>query len=381
MNDILVYNNWDPLEEIWLGDTYPIDFYEDFDNEIADNFGRITEATKEDLNVIQKKFEEFGVKVRRPTFKNKEFYFYNNTKKLMKPPICPRDENAVIGNKLFYTDYYGGVWKDIAQTYNLHSIQQQGKTLVSGAGIVKLGQDIIFDFNFVNNKDTLENQKQSLFRGFEKFLSITKEFDKDYRLHISTNGGHADACFMPIRPGLFFATEYWNNYDLILPNWKSIYIYEPTYMLGKKVINYSSQDISHKWRMGNFNFPPLFNKFIEKHCSDWVGNYTETYFEVNIVMIDEKNMICIDTSGLHEPLFELLHKEGINVHVVPWRTRSFWDGGIHCITLDIRRKAKKIDYFPERGDNGIKTIIADIFDNDMEMFYNKYNEWSIAKKL
>lgn len=98
-------------------------------------------------------------------------------------------------------------------------------------------------------------------------------------------------------------------------------------------------------------------------------------------MIDEKNMICIDTSGLHEPLFNLLHKEGINVHVVPWRTRSFWDGGIHCITLDVRRKAKKIDYFSERGDNGIKTIIADIFDNDMEMFYNKYNEWSTTKKL
>lgn len=377
--DILVYNNWDPLEEIWLGDTYPEHFYEDFDSEIRDNFCKVTEYTKEDLNIVQKKFEEFGVTVRRPTFKNKEHYFYSNTKKLMKPPICPRDDNAVIGDKLYYTTYYGGVWEEIAKIYN-SDIQKQDKTLMSGAGIVKLGQDIIFDCSITNSKQKKEEQIKTLFYNFELFLSATKDIVKDYRLHFSTNGGHLDACFMPVRPNLFLATKYFSNYELILPNWESIFIYEPTYMLGKKM-GHISQDVAHKWRMGNFNFPSVFNNFINKYCNDWIGNYKETYFEVNVVMIDEKNMICIDTSGLHEPLFKLLHKEGINVHVVPWRTRNFWDGGIHCITLDVRRKAKKIDYFPERGECGIKTIIADVFDNDKDLFYSKYKEWLETKKL
>jgi hypothetical protein len=85
--------------------------------------------------------------------------------------------------------------------------------------------------------------------------------------------------------------------------------------------------------------------------------------------------MCIDTSGIHDPLFEILNKEGVNIHVVPWRTRNFWDGGLHCITLDVRRKASKLDYFPERGGNGIKTVLTSANGNSLEKFYEQYNEW------
>ena len=54
---INVHNNWDPLEEIWLGDTWPASFYDNLEGEIKDSFYQITEWSKEDLNVIQKKFE------------------------------------------------------------------------------------------------------------------------------------------------------------------------------------------------------------------------------------------------------------------------------------------------------------------------------------
>jgi hypothetical protein len=33
---------------------------------------------------------------------------------------------------------------------------------------------------------------------------------------------------------------------------------------------------------------------------------------------------------------------------VPWRHRYFWDGGLHCITLDLRRDGTQQDYFPNR---------------------------------
>lgn len=38
----------------------------------------------------------------------------------------------------------------------------------------------------------------------------------------------------------------------------------------------------------------------------------------------------------------------ITPHVVPFRHRYFWDGGIHCITLDLDREGKMHDYFPDR---------------------------------
>ena len=44
-----------------------------------------------------------------------------------------------------------------------------------------------------------------------------------------------------------------------------------------------------------------------------------------------------------------LARRGITVHWVPFRARSFWDGAMHCLTVDIRRDSEKVDYFPERG--------------------------------
>ena len=38
---------------------------------------------------------------------------------------------------------------------------------------------------------------------------------------------------------------------------------------------------------------------------------------------------------------------------VPWRHRFFWDGGLHCITLDLVRAGTQQDYFPERADHDI----------------------------
>ena len=35
------------------------------------------------------------------------------------------------------------------------------------------------------------------------------------------------------------------------------------------------------------------------------------------------------------------------------RTRSFWDGGWHCFTLDIHRHDTAQDLFTDRGDNGV----------------------------
>jgi len=59
---------------------------------------------------------------------------------------------------------------------------------------------------------------------------------------------------------------------------------------------------------------------------------------------------------------------------VPWRTRGFWDGGIHCITLDVRRRGNLVDYFPDRKDVGISSVKDQSFANTQQ-FLKEYNEW------
>jgi len=386
MSDILVYNNWDPLEEIWLGDVYPENFYDDLEPKIRDNFCTITEWTKQDLKAIEKKFEEFGVTVHRPNIKDKDKFIDKKIGKLVKPPICPRDDNVVIGNKLYYSTDFGGVYTELSQQYNSKNVSVQPDMLLSGASIVKLGQDLIFDFNIFTTNLNLADRKNTLFSHFYQFNKVIDEYKKDYRIHYSTNGGHCDACFMPIKPQLMLATNYWTIYDLTFTNWKKLFINEPTYQIEKKAskikldnVTGESTGITNKWKVTQLSNVRHFNTYVEKYCAEWIGNYKETFFEVNIMMLDENNMMAIDTSGIHEPLFKLLEKEGIKVHIVPWRTRRFWDGGLHCITLDVRRKAVKKDYFPDRGDNGIKNVFSLVNGYSYENFIVDYNKWLESK--
>jgi N-dimethylarginine dimethylaminohydrolase len=85
-------------------------------------------------------------------------------------------------------------------------------------------------------------------------------------------------------------------------------------------------------------------------AKQWVGNFKETVFEVNMLVLDEKNVVAMKD---YPPLTKWLNDQGITVHFFDLRTRSFWDGGWHCLTLDICREDTKEDLFPSKGDNGV----------------------------
>jgi len=50
----------------------------------------------------------------------------------------------------------------------------------------------------------------------------------------------------------------------------------------------------------------------------------------------------------NEKLLEFLKKHKMEPIHIPWRHRYFWDGGLHCITLDLVREGTQEDYFPKR---------------------------------
>lgn len=368
MRNILVHNNWDPLEEIWLGDVWPTHFYDDLEPAIRDAFCQITEWTKEDLNKVQKKLEDFNILVKRPYVDGDKSLYVDENNKLYKPPITPRDSNAVVGNKLFFGDRsLHHCYEPLLKEYPADQVIKN--KWLSGAGIVKLGRDVIED-RFISKGKEIEH----IYRDFHKAQDTFELLKDDYRIHYATNGGHVDGCFMPLKPGLLLATNYWTDYDLMFPGWETIALATPTYQ------NYTFHNgpNSRRWMLPGVPSYPRLNEYIETYCSEWIGNFRETYFEVNIVMIDEKNMLCM---GEHPSLFAKLEKHGITCHVIPFRTRTFWDGGLHCITLDIRRQAVLEDYFPERGNFGIKNTLTTYFNNDTNAFLAGYENWKLSKGL
>ena len=88
-----------------------------------------------------------------------------------------------------------------------------------------------------------------------------------------------------------------------------------------------------------------FTDFVESWLGHWVGYVEETVFDVNMLVIDEHNVIC---NNYNEEVFKAFERYDITPHVINFRHRFFWDGGLHCITSDIAREGEQKDYFPNR---------------------------------
>jgi hypothetical protein len=327
------HNSWSPLEECWLGDVYPVEWYEHLDPEVRDVFQRLTEITREDLNAIQQTLESFGVTVRRPKFTTIDHYLFENDV-LKKPPIVPRDWYLVIGNTLYHAAKIENCWVDTIDQYleDLQcSVTRSPHRVAMGANIQRVGRDIVFD---IDKHDYVLDVKYN-------------NWWPEYRVQIEKNGGHIDGCFAILKPGLILANHYFDGYERTFPGWEVIYMDNPTYGTSKSTgFKQPYPAFNGKFWETTVGTNKAFNDHVIKHAQDWVGNYTETYFELNCLSIDEKNVVML---AKNDHVAEELQRRGVTVHWVPFRTRCFWDGAMHCLTLDIRRQSSIEDFFPERG--------------------------------
>ena len=339
------FTSWGQLEEVWLGDCYPAHFYDHLESEVRDVFYAITQNTQEDLAIIQRKLQEFGVLVRRPQYNRIEDflmsqYHPDSAGQLRKPMITPRDHFLVFGNT-FYGSYYDHTaWRDAIAHYsqdpNNRVIARPDIAIaghINGANTVRVGRDLYLDTHW--------------HKGHINTEYIYDTF-RDYRLHVLNNGGHVDGCFAALKPGVLLTSEYFTDYERTFPGWHKINIFKPEFWKHTFTRRKGKSPITNgKWWLPGVSDSAKFNDHVIKHAQDWVGDYTETYFEVNCLVIDEKNVLML---GENEGVFRALEQHGITAHPLPFRTRTFWDGGLHCLTLDIRRQDSMVDLFPERGD-------------------------------
>ena len=322
------HNSWSRLQEVWLGDVYPASWYEHLSPAVRDIFQQLTESTQQDLNVIQKTLESFDIAVRRPKYESIDEYV-DRHEQLLKPQICPRDYFVVVGNSLMVQGHQTSAWQHIINEYCLDDrcrIINTNAPCINGANVVRVGRDIIID------RDVFDYTYQNEF--------------PEYRVQVVSNGGHMDGCFAILKPGVILANHYFQDYDRTFPGWKIIYLDNPTYHAAP------STGYQQPYPVYNGKFfdtavgtNRMFNDHVVRHALDWVGDYRETYFELNCLVIDESNVVMLAEN--HE-LANELSKYNITVHWVPFRTRSFWDGAMHCLTVDIRRQSQIEDYFPER---------------------------------
>ena len=334
------------LEEVWLGDVYPHEFYDHLPSPVRDAFHTITDWTKQDLSKIEKKLQALGVIVRRPEYRNIDDCVDQNGN-LFKPVVAARDDTLVLGNRLWNlrSKFKNNPWKKCLDLYResgaeIQEIPEGPWACLSPPCCVRMGKDLYVDWIYHEHI-------------WGMVTDPLVELAKDYRVHVSMIDGHSDCVFCPVAEGLILTTDYKKSYSQTFPGWE---IYNINHKDRKKPLNMGGG--FHQWHIPDSRIESNkdFAEHIQQKAQDWVGAYQETVYDVNLLIVDEKNILSV---GDDEETFEFLTRKGYNVHAFDFRCRNFWDGGMHCLTNDIRRTGSCPDFFPDRGGSRLDWLIDD----------------------
>ena len=380
-----VYQHWDPLKVCIVGRSYPPEFYSWITiPHVRTLFEKIAIETEEDYQHIIKKLEEFGVEVLRPDLPD----IVTVAGKYVSPPMTPRDYTVMIGNQFYENigcsqtticDFYAGVkdpnWPlinkdgeferlphwiqdECKQLHNMHfhtnfkknqtnrcynnilnRIRQENNIIhsavdpeINGAMVSRIGKDLYFGTqSYTEDIQTLKTK-------------INLEFP-NYRNHIVNTGGHADGTYCPVCPGLIISLRDVPTYADTFPDWEVVYLPGQSLYKVQPFLDLKEKN-KGKWWIPGFEKDQAVVDVVETWLGHWTGYVEETVFDVNMLIVDPKNVIVFN---YNKQVFDALDRYGITPHVVPFRHRYFWDGGIHCITSDLHREGTMQDYFPERA--------------------------------
>lgn len=378
-----VYQHWDPLEVCVVGKSYPPEFYSWIQvPHVRQLFERIAIETEEDYQLIISKLQEFKVQIYRPDLPPMD----QTSDKFVPPPMNPRDTMIMISDTFFvpgfhwqkfYSDIKDSAWpwyhsmdeflnrapawqiqeardchrldefankdyddpcyKNILQIVRDQNtrIKQNLGGLVVGSMVSRIGKDLFFATEiYTQNHDHL-------------LQTVQQEFPNN-RNHVVNTGGHMDGTFCPVCPGLIISLEDVPSYANTFPDWEVVYLKGQSWDKVRPFIDLKLKN-QGKWWIPGFEYDDQVTSVVETWMNHWTGYVEETVFDVNMLVIDPKNVLVFSEN---DKVFKALDRYGITPHVVPFRHRYFWDGGIHCVTLDLHRRGHQQDFF---GNSGLGT--------------------------
>ena len=346
-----VYQHWDPLKVMAVGKSYPPELYDYIKNEkVRKVFYQIAEETEEDYQKLISLLESFGVETVRPNLAgtvDKAQHSIKNNKIIRRPwEMQPRDYSIMLGE----TFYMSG---DVLPNKPITTlIEQQGNKVVesiesgfkyqnnsiklNAAMTSRIGKDLIIGTIDVN--ETIDKSLKDIQIDLQSKLP-------DYRVMMMDTQGHTDGCFCPVVPGLVLSTMGQPTYQKTLPGWEVIWLSGEGWGKVSTFLKLKEKN-NGKWWVPGEELNQDFTDFVETWMNHWVGYVEESVFDVNMIVIDKKNVIV---NGYNKKVFDAFSRYGITPHICNFRHRYFWDGGLHCITSDLNREGVMEDYFPERN--------------------------------
>jgi N-dimethylarginine dimethylaminohydrolase len=293
----------------------------------------LLDETEEDYQNLIKICEEFGTEVVRP-----EYGVRGNTSPYL---MNPRDDCIVLDETLVCTQPAMGTTVDY-----IHTVKEEKEQVLRNKNtfglippsIFRLGEDIIFDRqeNMVSNSEkSVEYIKKWLEPlGYRIIYKASHEFN--FKAGVS----HADGCLSLQKPGVLLTCSDAKTYtENLFKNWDACEVDSGRQQL-KDWMKFKKDTRSYVFEDDKY-LDASWNSLITTWFSDWVGYAEETVFDVNVLSLDEEHVIV---SNYNKDVFQFFKKHKIEPIISPWRHRFFWDGGIHCITLDLEREGPRERY-------------------------------------
>jgi len=382
-----VYQHWDPLKVCMVGRTYSPEFYHWIkDSNTRSRFEKLAQETEEDYqNLIKLLSNQFGVKIHRPEFPDDMESLYINGK-WVQPPTAPRDYFLMIGDRFWVPeipnashawsvffrqnkqkwwddyirpeDFYAALpeyadeirtkFEEFKKTDQSHldaklgfyshifdDIRSQGNEIVytnldfiNGCFVGRIGKDRYFA------TQTYHDDKKAI-------LEKVNQLFLDSRNHVVNAGGHGDAVYCPVAPGLIISLNDVPTYADTFPGWEVVYL-PPSNYAHMHEFEVSMKRNKGRWFIPGFEQDNNLIDMVDHYFDEWVGQVSETVFDVNILIVDPKNIVV---SVYNDQVERACARYGIEMHVVPFRHKYFWDCGIHCVTNDISRTGECKDFF------------------------------------
>ena len=321
----------------------------------------MAEETEQDYQALISLLQgRFGIKVMRPQLPE-DLSSLKIHGRWMQPPVCPRDYFIMIQDQLWVPTIPNKIHADRAFTRQsvldreefdrmdqaqlnarldcytdiFQHVRDQGNTVqetdldfVNGCFVSRIGKNLYFATQEYN-----EDQ--------DRLLQIVNTHFPTTHNKIVNAGGHGDATYCPVTPGLIISLRDIPTHADTFPDWEVVYL-PPSNYEHMREFQASMRINRGRWHIPGFEQDQNLINTVEYYFEDWVGDVSETVFDVNILVIDHKNIVV---SSHNDQVEQACARHGIEVHVSHLRHRYFWDAGIHCVTNDLDRSGKIQDYF------------------------------------
>lgn len=348
MSQVWSCNEWDPLEEVVVGNPFGARFpFADLSTRLAEYPDReltqipqgrfpeqIIEETEEDLQCFVDTLVARGIKVRRPAdwpheqpiktpqWETQGYYNY-----------CPRDVLLVVGDTIIETpnvirgrsletgsyrpllmEYYasGANWfsapkpllEDKLFEFDATAPTPQNlEPAFDAANILRFGRDLLYLVSATGNE-----------LGGHWLQRVLGE---RFRVHFMKDvyfGSHIDSTLVALRPGLVLANPERLSKETIpafLKEWEIIFS------------------------------PPMENQ--DRYSADYLEQAIGSeWIDMNLFSLGPDTVV-VDSD--QSALIALLESKGLEVIPLKLRHSRMMGGGFHCVTLDTRRRGTMESYF------------------------------------